>query len=414
MLTRHRIHQEIFFYGCLLLAFFLPVFPRLVPTIIFLILVNWLISGIYLKTIRLFLIEKWRLHILSFAALYLLYCIGMLYSTNLTYGWFDLEVKLSMFIFPLVFATSDLSTVTRSRFRLIPLSFVAGCIIGSLVLIVHATMGYFTTGVKDLFYYVHFAWYFHSSYIAMYYIFGIGITLSYLWEIVGKKNIYKTLFVCFILLYLEGMVFLLSSKAGLLTLVITQLSFLVILLFRNVGPVKVSAIALAMIAIFLGFSQLFPFAFKRISHANSMVSSTKNIKTNPNDGTIARKEITKVSLELIQQHFVFGVGTGDVKDSYLEQYKDRSLLPLLKNKLNAHNQYFQTWIAVGFTGVVLLFLYLVVPAYKAMKKGHLLYVLLLVLFGINLFFEAMLETQAGVVFYAFFNVLLFPVYWEEK
>jgi O-antigen ligase len=138
-----------------------------------------------------------------------------------------------------------------------------------------------------------------------------------------------------------------------------------------------------------------------------MISPSQTIQTNPEDGTVARKEIWKVSIGLIRQHFIFGVGTGDVKDVFMEAYRQQNLSPIFKKKLNAHNQYFQTFITLGIFGFSLMVACLLVPAYRSLRKEDYLYTLFLLIFAINILFESMLETQAGVVFYAFFNAFLF-------
>ncbi|TRZ71631.1 MAG: hypothetical protein D4R97_06565 [Bacteroidetes bacterium] len=99
---RKDIHQMIFRYCCLGIAFMLPVWGKLVPSIIALLILNWLVSGVYLKTIPVLFIDKNRRNTLIFAGLYILYIIGLLYTSDFAYAWFDLEVKLSLLIFPLV------------------------------------------------------------------------------------------------------------------------------------------------------------------------------------------------------------------------------------------------------------------------------------------------------------------------
>ena len=230
---RHRVHQKIYFISCLLVAFFLPVFPKFLPAIIVIMVFNWFLSGIYLKTIPRLFKEKWRFLTLSFVSLYLLYLIGMIYSTDYPYGWFDLEVKLSLFIFPVVFATSDPGIFTISRSRLIFGSFIAGCLVGSLILLGHAWIVNERSGVPDPFYYTNLSWYFHASYLAMYYIFGIVITLYFLTKDFSTQSIYKKISLFLIILYLEAIIFLLSSKAGLITLATTEVLFILLLIFKR-------------------------------------------------------------------------------------------------------------------------------------------------------------------------------------
>ena len=137
------------------------------------------------------------------------------------------------------------------------------------------------------------------------------------------------------------------------------------------------------------------------------MTSSKTIQTEPDDGTVARMEIWKISIGLIKQHFMFGVGTGDVKDVFMKAYQQQNLYSIFKKKLNAHNQYLQTFVTLGVFGFSLLVAFLLIPVYRSLRKGDYLYTLFLLIFAINILVESMLETQAGVVFYAFFNAFLF-------
>jgi len=404
---RYRVHQEIFFISCLLLAFFLPVLPKLLPGIISLMSVNWLFSGIYLKTVPKLFREKWRLFILSFASIYLLYLVGMLYSADLEYGWFDLQVKLSLFIFPLIFATSDLRIFSFPRIRYVLGSFIAGCLTGSMILFGHAWFVNARSGIRDPFYYTNLAWYFHSSYLAMYYTFAIGILLYYLAFDFTRQRILKTIILFLVIFSLEAMIFLLSSKAGLIILATTELLFILFLLSRKVRFVRIAGVSLILIVAYFGFSRIFPYAFSRMAKAESSLTSPGTMQKNTIDGTFARVEILKVSLDLIRQHFIFGVGTGDVKNVYLHAYQQKNLYPVLKKRLNAHNQYFQTFVALGIIGLCILVFSLAVPLYRSLRNRQYLYALFIVIFTFNILFESMLETQAGVIFYAFFNAFLF-------
>jgi hypothetical protein len=54
------------------------------------------------------------------------------------------------------------------------------------------------------------------------------------------------------------------------------------------------------------------------------------------------------------------------------------------------------------------------PLISAIKKRAVMSMLFLIIVGFNLLFESMLERQAGVVFYAFFNSLLYLHYLNEN
>jgi len=76
-------------------------------------------------------------------------------------------------------------------------------------------------------------------------------------------------------------------------------------------------------------------------------------------------------------------------------------------RLNAHNQYLQTYIALGIPGALLLILMLVLPGWLAVRRIHFIYFSFLAVFAFNILVESMLEVQAGVIYYAFFNSLFF-------
>ena len=117
--------------------------------------------------------------------------------------------------------------------------------------------------------------------------------------------------------------------------------------------------------------------------------------------------VWKAGIEVIKEHPVFGVGTGDVKDALLSEYQKENKVLVYNMRLNAHNQYLQTYIALGILGVLLLLIYLVIPGWVAFRRIHFIYFSFLAVFTFNILVESMLEVQAGVIYYAFFNSLIF-------
>jgi O-antigen ligase len=115
----------------------------------------------------------------------------------------------------------------------------------------------------------------------------------------------------------------------------------------------------------------------------------------------------KTALDEIREHPLAGTGTGDVMDDLMRRYETRQFLYALNNRLNPHNQYLHTWLATGLAGFLILLGCLVIPAVMAVRRSCYLYVFFLFLVGFNFLFESMLERQSGVVFYAFFNALLY-------
>ena len=145
----------------------------------------------------------------------------------------------------------------------------------------------------------------------------------------------------------------------------------------------------------------------RMSEADSALSGKNTGKPRTEESTGIRMEIWKAAFHLIREHPIAGSGTGDVKDALMEQYRERNLVPVYSKKLNAHNQYIQTFVALGLPGFLILVAMLVTPFFSAFRRKEYLYISFLMIFGFSILFESMLETQAGVVFYAMFNTMLF-------
>ena len=64
---------------------------------------------------------------------------------------------------------------------------------------------------------------------------------------------------------------------------------------------------------------------------------------------------------IIKKNFIFGVGTGDTQDSLNNRYLLNGYTDSFKHKLNAHNQYLETFIAIGLIGFSGLISLLIIP-----------------------------------------------------
>ena len=174
--------------------------------------------------------------------------------------------------------------------------------------------------------------------------------------------------------------------------------------------VKGIAITSLLAIVFIGVYKYSPLFQERINELTTIGQSEK-IATS---STSSRKIIWNTSLNLIKKNIVFGYGTGDAKDMLVNEYEQKGLNILAEKKLNAHNQYLQTMLAIGLFGGAILILMLLVPLYMSFQQKHYLYLGFLLLIIINFLTEAMLERQVGVVFYSFFNCLFFVSYFSEN
>jgi O-antigen ligase len=403
---KRAIHRKISLGLTLAIAFVIPVSKGLLPVLIVLLALNWLIEGEYIRTVPLLFREKPRLLMLSFSALYLLYLAGLIHTSNFQYAREDLEVKLSIFIFPLIFATSAFPLFSKKETGMILRSFAAGCIAGSLIFLGRAAYEALVLHKAGAFYYTNLAWNFHPSYYAMYIAFAISNIIFFFAVRKSVTGSLKVALHILILLFFTLMIVLLSSKAGLLLWLSVIGFYAVILVFKFkrwvYGPAFL-ALALAAFAILL---LSFPNAATRVSQAKQDMTSSDAFESSARS-TGDRVLIWRASKEVIRRNLIVGVGTGDVRDELMVEYRNENVITIFKHYLNAHNQYIQTFIALGISGLLLLVAMMLVPAFFSFRRENYMYFAFLFLVAISMFVESMLERQEGVVFYVFFNTLLF-------
>jgi O-antigen ligase len=399
----------------LLMAFMLPIYRKVIPYIIALLVLTWLAELLlwlaerdFAARIRKLFTDRHRLYTLLFGTFYVYYLFGMLYTNNFHYGLFDLEVKLSLLIFPVIFFTMDTALLTARMARQLMLSFTGGVAAAMLLCYGVALADYLGSGSGMAFYYNRLSVLIHPSYLAMYVCFAISIILYFLANGIIKKGSVRA--ALYALVFLFGIfIVMLSSKAGILSLglVIALYASYLVIIKRRVVYGLMQGTVMAVVFVFL--LVLFPASAQRFEQSREDLGQADLKASEVVGSTSERIMIWWYSLEITNEHFLGGVGTGDVKDKLLDKYREKKMTHALELELNAHNQYLQTMIALGMGGLILLLLCLVIPAMYSIERRQYLYLVFLLLLGMNLLFESMLETQAGVVFYAFFNAYLFAI-----
>jgi len=122
--------------------------------------------------------------------------------------------------------------------------------------------------------------------------------------------------------------------------------------------------------------------------------------------TVMRLEFWKTGLGIWLKEPLLGVGTGDVKKSYIEQYDIRNSSLDKRHRLRAHNQYLSIAIAFGVVGLVWFMLSLFYPFILFKLWNDYLYFTFFLIALLSFLNEDTLETQPGATFFAFFNALL--------
>jgi O-antigen ligase len=378
-----------FQWSAMLMAFAIP-FPRFgyVPVLLLLgvfWLLNkpWEVFAARLKSSYLFVLSL---------AFYSLHIIGLAYTTDMGDGLFDLEVKLGLLLYPLIWFTGPVSDSVFKKNVLF--SFLTGMLVSVLILTVRALIRYPETGIAS-FFYGEFSWFHHTSYFALFVSFMIAVVLVLWFEVKDGMRyawLYSTMLAIGIIL-----IYLLSSKAGILSCSVVLGGFGILSLLKRKNLLR------GLVFLLIAGFQL----FVSLKYNNRFQSVTTAIETSDSnavseESSAARIHIFEATISLIKQHFLVGVGTGDTKPVLLEEYKRRGMTGALENRLNTHNQFFETWLGLGISGVLGLLMLFLIPFISAFRKTDTIVLLFLAATAFSFLFEAMLNTQAGVTFFAFF------------
>lgn len=407
MKNRSLFHFNIFF-GLLLLAVgTMPFTKFLLLPILLLMFLNYVFEWNW---------KEKRQHIknnalcgytILFTSLFLCYVAGLLYTSNYSDALSNLEGKLALFIAPLAIFSANPKHFTARKVNQLFILFIVSCSLLVLTNLSISLVQYLKTGEITQFFYINLSHFMHPSYGAMYITVALTLSVYFLFFSSLKMNrLLKTglwVSIPFYVLY----IFLLQSKAGIL--VFGLLIFVLCLYLINYQKRR---IILSFLFVGLMIFAAWLLIFKVSSPENRLRQAIETLRSNERlqsswDGTLQRVAVWQAASDLSIENLPFGVGTGDVKDVLLERYKQEKLTIILNKKLNAHNQYLQTFLGLGIPGLLLLLSFLLVPfslAWKKKKKNfpYMAFILIVLL---NFLVESMLETRAGTNFIALFNCL---------
>lgn len=398
-----------------LLAFFIPLFPNILPILIVLIALNWLIFVPNFSNS--FGVIKDNKGLQLMILLYIFHVIGLTYTSNYYFASEILETKFSFLIIPLTFAAY--LYVIKTNFYKYLKFFIYGCLAYSLFCFGYACYAFFKPVYTDLygvlynlganyFYYSYLSSVFHPSYISMYSIIAL-FGILYL----SKEKIIAIDFKWIAaILFLSFFVLLLSSKAGWIGLLLFYV-FCFVHFVKKKKLISILGLIILVLSFFLAlnvyytpdFSKRIP-KIETIKNAINEKDGNNQTVTTGSDGSGSRIFVWKAAVEIIKENFLFGVGTGDSKDKMLQKYLEKGMLTEYNFGLNSHNQFLNTAISIGILGLLLLMSMFGLTFYYGIKYNELLLYSFSLIVSLNLLFESMFERQSGVIFFVFLNTLI--------
>ncbi|MCB9189679.1 MAG: O-antigen ligase family protein [Flavobacteriales bacterium] len=325
---------------------------------------------------------------------------GYLWSNNKHNASFEIELNLSFLLYPLILVISNLDY--KNIINNVLKSFLDGLLVSIVLAFINSAIQYSISRNLDEFFYDGLTFFHHSSYLSMYACFGVAIL--YYWAFHPNKHRYISPTTNAIIIGLFSIFTLfLMSKMGILLMLLVHLYSIGFWIVKH-NKVVIGLIILTSTITFL----VLAFSFN-----TSLNNRFKELLTY-NEGEVisesssgARIIAWQGCIENFKAHPLIGVGTGDVNEALNEYYMKSGHPTLALKSLNAHNQFLHTFVKQGILGLVSLILIIWVPLFMSdlKQESMRLYMAFIFVFLVSCLTESMLQTQSGIVFFAFFLTL---------
>lgn len=345
--------------------------------------------------------------VLLFSSIYLLVIIGGFYSANTGEVMFKLQQKSALAMFPLVFGTA--TALTGAAYHRILISFawftLAGCLFCLGFGLMHLVQtgsparlyGYQMVMLKDM----------SPFMLGLYCLLSVIYLLTSFYRSGFDDKKRKRIYVALLLL-LSLFLFVLGNRNILFSWSIVVLFFF---LRRVVTGYMRYVLVGCVLAVFVAAFAFNPSLRRQVRDLTDF-SASNTIQLDADKslgrdwgGKALREAIWRCSMDVVNAHWLTGVGTGDVQDSLQAAYERRKFYFASRyNSYNAHNQFLQETLAYGIVGLAAFMACLLAPLLMYYSNaGKQLYILFLLSFFIICLTESILEISKGIVFYSFFN-----------
>jgi hypothetical protein len=129
-----------------------------------------------------------------------------------------------------------------------------------------------------------------------------------------------------------------------------------------------------------------------------------NQSEDPNGNSLLQRlEYWRVGSALFKKHPIIGVGIGDYKSAFAEEYEKKESLLYLENRLETHQQFLSVLIATGFIGGILFALIFYFYVVQTSLNPIAIYFIGIIL--ASFLVEDTLTTLSGMSFFALFYTL---------
>lgn len=333
---------------------------------------------------------------------FLYHILGLLWSNDIESGWHSIEVKMTFFILPILFAAQE--GFSAKRIRLLWILFSASLVLSFTYSFSQSFLAFHTKGWDYVLSRMNISEaIMHPGYYSNYF------ALALVWSVLSLKDEtdlqrWQKLLLWFFVAFMLLALLLLISKTAMLFLA----CFFIWLLWLMAGRLQQGfrrwGVFLLFISAFALFASLLPSIRNRVQETTVQFEPPdKNMSIENSTGS--RRVAWKLESDLILENMVIGYGTGEANTLLKDRLIQEGYLQLASDHMHTHNQMLHTWIDLGLPGLLLLLAFLLMAGWDAIKQQHTVAGWLVVLIAWNLVTDDMLEIQAGTVFFIFFLCL---------
>lgn len=404
-----------------LFCFSLP-FPFIISSVMMGVLgFFWLLAGVR-PAIRQLCGRKL---ILLWVLFYLLHVAGYFISTDKAQASFELVHKMSFAVLPLIAGTGP--ELKERHIRGVFLSFTAGIVVIACWAFVRACYEYAGDGDLQHFFYHDLAGVTEPNavYLAWYTLCALFFLILIPYDFFKTKRWFYFL----LLVFLEVFFLLLSSR---LLIALHTILLVPMVLLANRSRKNWLKPLLLISLVFTGVIMVVAVTDNPVSERYKAVfPSGDNVWLKDPELQEGKQQFTnltlrlflwKTSLEAIRDHrlYYYGGGIGDV-----ERYQKASIQrydAMLNEgnrqaelwKYNVHNMYIESLYMLGAPGLLNLLLLIFLPVWvfrdRALRYPFLAFTLVSAIF---MCVEAVLQTQAGIIFFPLFSILFLRFHYDK-
>ena len=378
----------------------------------------WAIITVAFAIVSRFSPKNWRWKAaLPFFLLFGLILTRTVFASNCLECHFYLEKSLSLLIIPFCFAILPIS-FSKKDLRIFQLLFAASTLLMATIGIFMVAF-YFKSNIgpagkwptwealiqhPDFAYFIRTAFEDMTSFHPTYACLFLAITFCiFLNDLLEKKANAGALGLCYraaMLLLVLAVEALLASRTPLMATFIGA-AFIIAIKGNSKAGIAVLLLILAIAGWAMShFSPSFSSRLKEVSVQNLAVPTTGH-----EDSFNLRRGILHCSAKIIKEHWLWGVGPGNVQNELNQCYGDFDHSVYEGRDYNTHDQYFDYWASMGILGPLLLLTLLCVAGFRAFSSGLHIGVSVVGIFAICMVTENLLLRQYGIVSFSYFLCL---------